>query len=39
LRKIVPDETYRFAFDLDEPIVPAGNITLRAHGLWSEYAT
>jgi len=39
LRKIVPDETYGFAFDLDEPIVPAGNITLRAHGLWSEYAT
>jgi hypothetical protein len=39
LEKIVPDETSGFAFDLDEPTVPAGNITLRAHGLWSEYAT
>jgi hypothetical protein len=39
LRKLVPDEAYGFAFDLDEPIVPAGNITLLAHGLWSEYAT
>ena len=39
LSRIVPDDSYGFAFDLDEPIVPAGNITLRAHGLWSEYAT
>jgi len=39
LSKIVPDDNYGFAFDLDEPIVPAENIALREHGLWGEYAT
>jgi hypothetical protein len=39
LEKIVPDETYGFAFDLDEGIVPAANIALRRHDLWGAYAT
>ena len=39
LSRIVPDDSYGFAFDLDEPIVSAENITLREHGLWGEYAT
>jgi hypothetical protein len=39
LQQIVPTKISGFAFDLDEPIVAAENITLRAHGLWSEYAT
>lgn len=39
LRKIVPDKIYGYAFNLDEPIVPAGNIILLDHGLWGAYAT
>lgn len=39
LTKIDPDEISGFAFDLDEPIVPAGNMRLRPHGLWGAYAT
>jgi hypothetical protein len=39
LSKVVRDENYGFAFDLDEPFVKAENIALREHALWSEYAT
>jgi hypothetical protein len=38
VQKIIPDGISGFAFDLDE-VVPAGNIRLLDHGLWSKYAT